>query len=42
MSPVVQPVAQTIAVSFFAVSCIILLAGFLVGTVVEAIVALTE
>lgn len=46
MSPAMQHMveagAQTVAASFFVVSMIILLAGFMVGTVVEAIVALTE
>ena len=37
-----SPITQTAAASFFIVSCVIVLAGFLVGTVVEAIVALTE
>ena len=46
MSPAMQHMveagAQTVAVSFFIVACVMLLAGFMVGTVVEAIVALTE
>ena len=37
-----SPITQAIAASFFIVSCIIVLAGFMVGTVVEAFVALTE